>query len=222
MKQALLRTENLGRRIAEHWLWRGVTLQLGAQGQLALQGSSGAGKTLLLRALAGLDAVQEGQISLQGKALGAWAAPRYRTRVSYMHQRPALFEGTVEDNLRRPFALQVHQTRAFERQRIVGWLEQLGRSESFLGLSAATLSGGEAQLTALLRTLQLGPLILLLDEATASLDPETVLRAEALVAGWLSGGERACIWTSHDPAQLRRVANVSFDLSAYLGTRESA
>lgn len=219
MSQTLLRAENLGRRVAERWLWRGVTVQLGSQQRLALKGPSGAGKTLLLRALAGLDAAQEGQVRLQDKALAAWAAPLYRTKVSYLHQRPALFEGTVEDNLRRPFALQAHRAQHFDRERVVIWLEHLGRNEGFLGLSAATLSGGEGQLTALLRTLQLNPLVLLLDEATASLDPETVLRAESLLADWLTGGESACIWTSHDPAQLARVADSSFDLTGYLGGR---
>ena len=196
-----------------------MTLKLGLRQQLALQGPSGAGKTLLLRTLAGLDAVQEGRVSLQGKALAAWSMPLYRTKVSYLHQRPALFEGTVEDNLRRPFALQAHRARHFDRKKVTRWLEHLGRGEKFLELSAATLSGGEAQLSALLRSLQLDPLVLLLDEATASLDPETVVRVEALVTDWLRGGERACIWTSHDPAQLARVADSSLDLSRYLGDR---
>lgn len=159
------------------------------------------------------------QVCLQGKALETWPAPLYRTKVGYLQQRPALFAGTVEDNLRRPCALQAHRARHFDRERIRRWLEYLGRNETFLGFSAATLSGGEAQLTALLRTLQLDPLILLLDEATASLDPETVLRVETLVSDWLEGGERACIWTSHDPAQLARVADSRLDLTKYLGDR---
>jgi len=219
VNRSLLTVDNLGRRVAERWLWRGVTVTLGLRQQLALKGPSGAGKTLLLRTLAGLDEVQEGQINLQGKALAAWSTPLYRTRVSYLRQRPALFAGTVEDNLRRPFTLQAHRARHFDRKRIIVWLEHLGRSEKFLGLSATTLSGGEGQLTALLRSLQLDPCVLLLDEATASLDPETVLRVEALLADWLGAGERACIWTSHDPAQLARVADVSFDLTDYLEGR---
>ena len=214
MTGILLAADDLGRRVGERWLWQGVALKLTSQQQLVLRGPSGSGKTLLLRALSGLDEVQTGQVSLQGKALEMWPAPLYRTKVSYLQQRPALFEGTVEDNLRRPFALQAHRARHFDRERVVGWLEHLGRTEGFLGLSAATLSGGEAQLTALLRTLQLDPLVFLLDEATASLDPEAVLRAEALVKGWLEGGG-ACIWTSHDPAQLARVADSSLDLTDF-------
>lgn len=217
MKQPLLAADDLGRQLADRWLWRGVTVQLCAGRQLALQGPSGAGKTLLLRVLAGLDAAQEGRVVFGGKPLTDWPIPLYRSKVGYLHQRPALFEGSVLDNLRRPFDLKVHASRRFDRAEMVAWLERLGRNERFLELSAATLSGGEGQLTALLRTLQLGPQVLLLDEATASLDPETVLRAESLLADWLTEGQRACIWTSHDPAQLARVADTRFDLAQHLG-----
>ena len=180
-------------------------------------GASGAGKTLLLRALAGLDAVQEGRVMFEDEPLDEWPAPLYRSKVSYLHQRPALFGGSVEDNLRRPFELQIHKDRRFDREEVVAWLERLNRNERFLDLSATTLSGGEAQLTALLRALQLGPQVLLLDEATASLDPETVLNVESLLKDWLGTGARACLWTSHDSAQLERVADVTFDLTRYLG-----
>ena len=132
--------------------------------------------------------------------------PRFRSRVAYLHQSPALLEGTVEESLRSPFELAVHRDRAFDRDRAVELLAALGRGASFLAKQRDDLSGGERQVTALVRLLQLEPEVVLLDEPTAALDPETTSRAEELLARWVGGGERACVWVSHDPAQTHRLA----------------
>ena len=117
----------------------------------AVAGPSGAGKTLLLRALAGLDPLDAGQVCWRGHAVRRDAFPGFRSAVIYLHQRPALLEENVEAALRRPFALRVHRHRQFDRETIVDLLARLGRDESFLDKAVGDLSGGESQLTALLR-----------------------------------------------------------------------
>jgi UDP-glucose/iron transport system ATP-binding protein len=207
----LLEAQEIGRRRdgGEGWLFRGLSLRLGAGERLAVAGPSGAGKTLLLRALALLDPLDEGEVRLRGAAPAAAEVPPFRRQVAYLHQRPALFEGSVEDNLRRPFALATQRGRRFDRERLAAWLGELGRDGGFLAKSTRDLSGGEAQITALLRLLQLAPSVLLLDEPTASLDADTAARAEALLGRWLADGpgERAWIWVSHDRGQAARLAS---------------
>ena len=134
--------------------------------------------------------------------------PAFRRHVMYVHQRPALREGTVEENLRIPFTLQGHRQRQFDTARIEALLAGLGRDRLFLAKQQRDLSGGEAQLTGLLRGLQLDPQVLLLDEPTAALDRQATAAVEKLVAGWLDEdpGGRATVWVSHDPEQSRRVA----------------
>lgn len=210
----MLTVEQLGCRVGQRWLWRGVNFSLEPQIRLGLVGPSGSGKTLLLRSLVQLDGIGEGRVSFEGKPLSAWFLPLYRTRVIYLPQRPVLFEGTVEENLQMLFQLAVHQKRCYERDRILDYLECLNRSAGFLDQAAPRLSGGEAQILGLLRALQLEPQVLLLDEPTASLDPESTARVEALLGDWLRAEpNRACVWTSHDAAQIERVTDRQFDLA---------
>jgi putative ABC transport system ATP-binding protein len=90
-----------------------------------------------------------------------------------------------------------------------------GRAPDFLDKLASDLSGGEAQIAALVRVLQLAPDVLLLDEPTASLDPASARSIEALVSAWFDAdAERACIWVSHDLEQARRVATRHLTMNA--------
>jgi putative ABC transport system ATP-binding protein len=140
--------------------------------------------------------------------------PDYRAQVQYVPQRAVLLEGSVEENLRLPFSLQVWCQHLFDRERAVALLGSLGRDAAFLSKSATALSGGEGQILALVRTLLLQPSILLLDEPTSALDRQTTQQVEALVSDWLKAeGERACCWVSHDPAQQQRLGDRQFVLS---------
>jgi putative ABC transport system ATP-binding protein len=177
--------------------------------RITVLGPTGAGKTLLLRALALLDPLDEGAILANGQPVRSEEIPSFRSAVIYLHQRPALFEGNVEANLRHPFALKIHRRRDFDRDRILGLLEGLDRDASFLKKSHRDLSGGEAQIVALLRALQLDPTVLLLDEPTASLDGEAVRAIEGLLGRWYAegAGRRAYLWVTHDPGQGERIAD---------------
>lgn len=166
---------------------------------LALAGPSGAGKTVLLRALALLDPIQRGQVTWRGNAVAPSEIPAYRARVVYLHQRATLFEGSVEANLRLPFELSSHRRQAFSREVADRYFDALGRERSFLARSSRDLSGGETQMVALVRALSLAPQVLLLDEATSALDSTTAVAARELLRNWLtSESDRAVVWVSHD------------------------
>jgi putative ABC transport system ATP-binding protein len=208
--QLLLEARGIGRRLpgGNDCLLQDIWLEVRAGERLALVGPSGSGKTLLLRSLALLDPLDAGEICWQGQPVLASAIPDFRRHVIYLHQRAALFEGSVEDNLRQPFALKANRDRSFDRDRILKRLADLGRDAFFLARLHRDLSGGEAQMVALLRAIQLDPAILLLDEPTAALDPESTQTIEGLVLHWLEEApeKRALVWVSHDLAQARRVA----------------
>ena len=163
-----------------------------------------------------LDATDAGLIEWRGQPVLRADIPSYRRRVAYIAQRPAMVDGTVEDNMRYPFSLKVYRDRRFDRERAVQLASLAGRAADFLDKPAYDLSGGEAQIAALIRVLQVDPDILLLDEPTASLDPASALEIEALVDAWFgaAGLERASIWVSHDPVQARRVGQVQRVMTA--------
>jgi putative ABC transport system ATP-binding protein len=212
----ILSAEGLGCEVNQRWLWKNLDFDLYPGDRVGLVGPSGSGKTLLLRTLVFLDPIQEGQIRFGDRPLTRRVTPQYRTQVIYLSQRPAVFDGTVEDNLKQVFALNA-QTGRYERSLILQLLATLNRTADFLNRSVRQLSGGEGQILALLRALQLQPRVLLLDEPTASLDPETTQRVEQLIDRWMQDStERACVWTSHDPQQISRVTNRQVCLSAYL------
>ncbi len=204
----LMQARNLRRTLNGRTLWQDLNLDLCAGESVALTGPSGSGKSLLLRALSGLDPLEAGEVVLGSKAQWDWAMPAYRSRMMYLPQRPALFEGAVLDNLGRPFALAARRGQELNRAELDLLLAKFGRDQAFLQLDTVTLSGGEGQIVALLRALLLNPGILLLDEATSALDPDTVRVAERLLLDWSrEGPERALLWVSHDPAQRARVAS---------------
>lgn len=207
-QQPLLIAEGLGRRIDQGWLYRALRLSIFPGECLAITGPVGAGKSLLMRLLAGLDPLDEGDVILLGKPQGDWDMPSYRANVVYMHQSPAFFEGTVEENLALPFALRIHRHRSFPGERAVELTKKLGLDARFLSKNAYSLSGGEAQVAALVRAMLLDPRILLMDEATSAMDLPTVVRAESLIREWLQEEPgRACLWVTHDQGQCERVAS---------------
>ena len=202
----MLSASDLRRTVAGRVLWQGLDLNVAAGDRVAVTGPSGSGKSLLLRALAGLDPLEGGEVTLHGRSQSHWPMPVYRSKVMYLPQRPAFGQGSALEELRRPFGLRVHVNRAFQLNEAERWLAALNRPD-FLSLNVTTLSGGEGQLLALVRALLLDPSVLMLDEATASLDPDATRAAEAALARWCAAEpSRALVWVSHDPAQRARVA----------------
>ncbi|WP_397448520.1 ATP-binding cassette domain-containing protein [Pseudomonas sp. NA-150] len=190
---------------------------LDAGDRVALTGPSGSGKSVFLRALALLDGLEGGQLLWHNGPVADVGIPRYRRHVSYIAQRPAMLEGTVEDNLRYPFSLKVYQDRRFDRVEALRLAGLAGRGDGFLDKQSSELSGGEAQIAALIRVLQLNPDVLLLDEPTAALDPESSREIESLVSAWFETEmpqTRAYMWISHNQEQALRMSKRRLTMNA--------
>lgn len=167
-----------------------VDLELKSGECIALFGPSGAGKTLLLRAIADLDA-HEGEAALDGVNCAAMRAYEWRRQVGLLPAESQWWREYVGDHF---------------PQYDAGLLHELGFAEEVMAWEVARCSTGERQRLALLRLLMNRPQVLLLDEPTASLDAQNVTRVEAMIMRLREQLGVAVLWVSHDAAQAQRVA----------------
>ena len=173
-----------------------LNLTIYEPGITVLLGSNGAGKTLLLRCLHGLIKPDQGHITL-----GRMSVADSHDQQAMVFQHPVLLRRTVLQNL----AFAAPGIAKSEPQRLIEALESVHLADR-ADQPARKLSGGEQQRLALARALLSNPALLLLDEATASLDPASVLVIESLVKNQSAQGTKV-ILVSHDQGQARRLAN---------------
>lgn len=167
---------------------------------VSLMGASGSGKTLLLRAVADLDA-HDGGCRLRGDTCASMPAPEWRRRVGMLPAESQWWAETVEEHF---------PAGADGRDEVT--MEALGFDASVWKWSVHRLSTGERQRLALARLLANRPEALLLDEPTASLDSANIENVESIIASYKKTHGAAVLWVSHDPEQAGRVAARCFRL----------
>ncbi len=152
---------------------RGFSMRVAVGEKVGLSGRPGSGKSSLLRAVLGFVAPVEGRILILGEELGPGTVWALRRRIAYVPQEPELGRGLTREVLERPFALKANAHLRGNLERIEPLLERFRLTRSVLGEAVTDLSGGEKQRIALITALLLERPILLLDEASSALDPES-------------------------------------------------
>jgi len=201
--EAVLRTDHLGRRAAEVWIVRDISLAVHRGELLGIVGPSGSGKSSLLRLLNRLDEPTSGTVYLEEQDYRNIPPRELRRRVGMVTQRPFLFPGNVASNLRFGPA---QRREALADDEIGRLLERVGLP-GFGGRNIANLSGGEQQRVSLARALANRPEILLLDEPTAALDEQAKVGVENLIRSLVDSGEQTFVLVTHDREQARRVCD---------------
>ena len=154
----------------------GVTLDALAGQTIALVGSTGAGKTTVLSLLARFYEATSGEITIDGINIGTLAKSSLRERLAYVTQEPFLFNGTVRENLllAKRDASDADLWTALDAAHADAFVKGLPKQlDTNVGERGVKLSGGEKQRLSIARALLKNAPILLLDEATASVDSET-------------------------------------------------
>jgi ATP-binding cassette subfamily B multidrug efflux pump len=172
-----------GRRV----ILDGVSFQVPARGTVGIVGRTGAGKTVLLRALARQIEIPDGTVFVDGVDVTRVSLRELRSQIGFVPQETFLFGASLADNVAfgRPDAARDEVERAVEAAGLAVDLPQLPDGyDTMLGERGVNLSGGQRQRTAIARVLLLEPRILLLDDCLSAVDTETadrILRALAPV-----------------------------------------
>lgn len=169
------------------------SLQVSGAECAGIEGASGSGKTLLLRAIADLDP-HGGELSLDSLLCSDVPAPSWRKKVAMLPAESCWWHDRVDEHFHDFNQVTIEQLRLLGFNRDVG------------GWQISRLSTGEKQRLSALRLLENNPAALLLDEPTASLDEVNIGRVEKMFLDYSREHKVPVLWVSHDPAQLERVA----------------
>jgi ABC-type multidrug transport system fused ATPase/permease subunit len=154
----------------------GIDLDLPPGRRVALVGPNGAGKSTVAGVLLRFVDLTAGTATLNGHDLAGYSADDIRTRIGGCPQDPHIFDASLRDNLRlaRPGATGEQLADAAARVALLDWIESLPLGwDTPVGAHGAALSGGQRQRLALARALLADPALLILDEPTAHVDPDT-------------------------------------------------
>ncbi|MCE7482858.1 ABC transporter ATP-binding protein/permease [Microbacterium profundi] len=155
---------------------RGLSLNIPLGSSLGIVGPSGAGKSTLIDLLLGLSQETRGEISIDGNSLTS-VLRQWRGRVGYVPQRVALFDASIAQNVALTWTDEIDRDRveyALERAQLSSLVAaRFEGIDARIGERGVSLSGGQQQRLGIARALYTDPLVLVLDEATSSLDTKT-------------------------------------------------
>ena len=205
----LLQADGLSKRVSpDRWLFRNLNISVAAGEQLALRGASGVGKSTLLNLMAGLDLPDEGRVLLKGQSLAdvtkseqlALRRATFGFVFQAFHLMPHLnaLQNVMVPCLLAGLAFAQAKERA---ERLIEGLELTAVAQSF----PSVLSGGEQQRVALARALVHQPEIVLADEPTGNLDPETAHKALSLLCNTCREQGAALLMVTHSAESAARL-----------------
>ncbi|MGQ0697227.1 MAG: ABC transporter ATP-binding protein [Panacagrimonas sp.] len=203
-ESAWLRVSGLRKSFGSRAVLDDVGFEIGQGRTLAVIGSSGCGKTTLLRVLAGLEREDEGRILVNGRAVQSQAARDRQTL--YLYQEPLLFPHLdVFENI--AFGLRLRgQAELQIRQAVAALLVEL-ELEGYERRAVETLSGGQRQRVAFGRALIVQPALLLLDEPFGSLDPDTRSTMQLLFKRVAHEHRMTAVFVTHDLKEALRMGD---------------
>ena len=196
----MIKIEHLAKSFGERTVFQDINLQFAAGKVYALIGNSGCGKTTLLNILAKLEPYDKGSISYRGQELKQIRSHHFfKNELGYLFQSFGLLENeTVAANLELGLIGQ-KLIKQEKKQREEEVLEKVGLDYLTLDQKIYELSGGEAQRIALAKVILKDPPLILADELTAALDPETSQEIMNLLLS-LKKPDRLMIIATHNPA----------------------
>jgi ATP-binding cassette subfamily B protein len=204
-----LEFRHVGFRYGNRKVIRDFSLKIEAGEMIGLVGHTGAGKSTLINLVCRFFDVAEGAILADGVDIRSYKVEQYRGNVGIVLQDPFLFFGTIAENIAygRPDATRDEIINAAKAARAHEFILQLADGyDSLVGERGQSLSGGERQRISIARALLIDPRILILDEATSSLDSTTERQIQEALQNLVRG--RTTIAIAHRLSTLRQANRI--------------
>ena len=199
----LIELRDIMKRYNETIALNDVNLKVEEGDFLAIVGPNGAGKTTLLKIMAGIEEPTSGEILYRGRRIGRKGLEFLRKRCTMVFQRTMLFNTTVYNNI--AYGLKIRGLPKNEIQERVHEVLKLVKLEGFEKIHAKKLSGGQQQRVSLARALVLKPELLLLDEPTANLDPQTIPIIEHVMSHINREEKTTIVMATHNIFQAQKI-----------------
>lgn len=202
MPEAVIELHNLSKDFGDGPLVQGANLTVHRGETLAIIGDSGAGKSVLLKLMMGLIDFDEGEVLFKGEAVAEMEQSQLdnlRKQVGYVFQSDALFDSMrVVDNI--GYAMREHTEAGDDeiRARAAECLEFVGLERRLLDLYPGPLSGGQKKRVGIARAVAIKPSVLLYDEPTQGLDPQSITRIANLIERLQSDLNATSVVVTHD------------------------
>lgn len=196
-----------------------LSLELAAGMTVGVVGESGSGKSTLVTLLTKLHMPTAGAIQIEGKDIRDWNTRDLRSQVAVVEQKPTIFSGTIRDNLVYGLAREVLEIEIHDLLRYVGIHDFVINLPFGLDnpIDQDLLSGGQAQRLCIVRALLRRPRILILDECTSALDPESSHTINNIVSSGLPA--RLTLSITHNVDMMKACNELLFLKNGKLGGR---
>ena len=204
----LITLKGLKKSFSGREILKGIDLEIKKNEVISVIGSSGSGKSTMLRCINLLEGISEGDVLFHGQSVisGDIDVNLYRSKIVMVFQQFNLFNNmNVLENCVRPQTVVLKRSREEAVQNALKYLSKVGMAE-YVNARPAQLSGGQKQRVAIARALSMNPEVILFDEPTSALDPEMV--GEVLdVMRELADEGLTMIVVTHEMAFARDVSN---------------
>lgn len=188
----------------------GIDLKVAHGETLAVLGRSGAGKSVLLKLIIGLQKPDSGSIRVHGQEITSLTLDQLneiRKKIGFLFQEAALYDSlTIEENVAFPLQRHTEMSAAEQKDRARELLSRVGMAED-LSKMPSQISGGMKKRVGLARALALEPDILLFDEPTAGLDPITSAEIEELIRDLNRERKTSSVVVTHDLHGARTISD---------------
>lgn len=188
---------------------KNISFDIEAGQKVALVGQSGAGKSTIIQLLSRFYDVSEGEIKMDSKALSEYDLSLLRQNIGMVPQEVMLFGGTIKENIAygKPNATDEEINEAARKANALEFIEKFPeKMETIVGERGVKLSGGQRQRVAIARAILKDPAILVLDEATSSLDAESEHLVQQALDELMKG--RTTIMIAHRLATIRKADKI--------------